>query len=119
MALLEAREFSSADFARLHPAGALGKKLTVSVRDLMASGLQIPQVSAKATLNEVMLEMSRKRYGATAVTVDGRLAGIITDGDLRRHFLANPSADGRDVRASDIMTGSPRTISPDALAFEA
>jgi arabinose-5-phosphate isomerase len=119
VALLEARSFTAQDFARLHPAGSLGKKLILRVRDLMGSGPQIPQVSAKATLNEVMLEMSRKRYGSTAVTVEGKLAGIVTDGDLRRHFLANPSADVRDVRASDVMTGSPRTISADALAIEA
>lgn len=119
IALLEARKFSPQDFARLHPAGALGKKLTVCVRDLMGGSASVPRVSALASLNEVMLEMSRKRYGATAVTIDGKLAGIITDGDLRRHFLSNPGADARDVRATDIMTPSARTISADALAIEA
>ncbi|MDP4200847.1 MAG: KpsF/GutQ family sugar-phosphate isomerase [Bacteroidota bacterium] len=119
IALLEARQFSPQDFARLHPAGALGRKLTFSVRDLMGSGPQLPVVPASATLNEVMLEMSRKRYGATAVTVDGELAGIITDGDLRRHFLANPSVDSREVRATNLMSPSPRTIGAEALAIEA
>jgi len=70
-------------------------------------------------LNEVMLEMSRKRYGATAVTIDGRLAGIITDGDLRRFFLANSSVDTREVRAADLMSSAPRTVSSSALAIEA
>jgi arabinose-5-phosphate isomerase len=119
IALLEARNFTAEDFARLHPAGSLGKKLILRVRDLMGNSSQVPRVTARATLNEVMLEMSRKRYGATAVTVDGKLAGIITDGDLRRHFLANPSADARDVHASDLMTQAARTISADSLAIDA
>src|SRR5205823_13824361 len=63
IALLEAREFTSKDFARLHPAGALGRKLTYSVRDLMGKDSAVPKVNADSTLNEVMLEMSRKRYG--------------------------------------------------------
>jgi arabinose-5-phosphate isomerase len=119
IALLEARNFTAQDFARLHPAGSLGKKLILRVRDLMGSSAQVPRVTALATLNEVMLEMSRKRYGSTAVTVDGKLAGIITDGDLRRYFLANPGSDTRDVRALDLMTSKARTISAEALAIEA
>lgn len=119
IALLEARQFTPQDFARLHPAGALGRKLTFSVRDLMGNGSELPTVTVSATLNEVMLEMSRKRYGATAVTIDGKIAGIVTDGDLRRFFLANAAIDTREVRAADIMSPTPRTISSSALAIEA
>ena len=126
IALLEAREFSSADFARLHPAGALGRKLTFSVADLMAHGNAVPSVTENATLNEVMMEMSRKRFGATAVTNGDRLIGIITDGDLRRFFesLANTHSstatiDTSIVKARDLMSATPRTITADTLAIEA
>ncbi len=119
VALLEAREFSSADFARLHPAGALGRKLTFSVQDLMASGNAVPRVPENATLNEVMMEMSRKRFGATAVTDEGKLVGIITDGDLRRFFESHTTVDTSVVKAIDLMFPNPRTISPTALAIEA
>ena len=119
IALLEAREFSSQDFARLHPAGALGRKLTFAVRDLMAKGDAIPQVEADATLNEVMLEMSRKRFGATAVTEREILIGVVTDGDLRRYFQANATIDTREVRARDIMNANPRTVCAEVLAIDA
>ncbi len=119
IALLEAREFSSADFARLHPAGALGRKLTFSVADLMASGDALPRVQKHATLNEVMMEMSRKRFGATAVMNGDRLVGIITDGDLRRFFEMQETIDTSLVRAKDLMSANPRTISSSALAIEA
>ncbi|HZK75908.1 MAG TPA: KpsF/GutQ family sugar-phosphate isomerase [Candidatus Kapabacteria bacterium] len=119
IALLEAREFSSEDFARLHPAGALGRKLTFSVNDLMAGGEAIPRVSESATMNEVMMEMSRKRFGATAVTDNERVIGIITDGDLRRFFESHATIDTHAVRAKDIMTRAPRTILSGTLAIEA
>jgi arabinose-5-phosphate isomerase len=119
IALLEAREFSSADFARLHPAGALGRKLTFSVHDLMASGDAVPRVAEKATLNEVMMEMSRKRFGATAVTKGKKLAGIITDGDLRRFFETHATIDTSAVKAKDLMSTNPRVVSSSALAIEA
>ena len=119
VALLEAREFSSADFARLHPAGALGRKLTFSVADLMASGDAVPRVTENATLNEVMMEMSRKRFGSTAVTNGGKLVGIITDGDLRRFFESHASIDTSVVKAKDLMSANPRTVSSSALAIEA
>lgn len=119
VALLEAREFSSADFARLHPAGALGRKLTFSVHDLMASGSAVPRVKENATLNEVMMEMSRKRFGATAVTVGEQLVGIITDGDLRRFFESHATIDTSVVIAKDLMSPNPRTVSSSALAIEA
>jgi len=119
MALLEARNFSSSDFARLHPAGALGRKLTFSVSDLMARGEAVPRVSETATMNEVMMEMSRKRFGATAVLHHERLAGIITDGDLRRYFGSHTSIDPHSVMAKDLMSVRPRTIPSSALAIEA
>jgi arabinose-5-phosphate isomerase len=119
VALLEAREFSSADFARLHPAGALGRKLTFSVHDLMASGDAVPRVVETATLNEVMMEMSRKRFGATAVMNGDRLVGIITDGDLRRFFESHTTIDTGVVKANDLMFPNPRTITSTALAIDA
>ncbi|MFI5200919.1 MAG: SIS domain-containing protein [Candidatus Kapaibacterium sp.] len=119
IALLEARQFSSADFARLHPAGALGRKLTFSVNDLMASGEAVPRVTESATMNQVMMEMSRKRFGATAVTAGERVIGVITDGDLRRFFESHATIDTHVVRAKDIMTRAPRTILSGTLAIEA
>ena len=119
IALLEAREFTSADFAKLHPAGALGRKLTFCVGDLMASGDAVPQVKQTASLNEVMMEMSRKRFGATAVTENGTIVGIITDGDLRRYLQANATVDTKQVCAKDLMSPKPRTISAEVLAIDA
>jgi arabinose-5-phosphate isomerase len=119
IALLEAREFSSADFARLHPAGALGRKLTFSVNDLMASGDAVPSVEESATMDQVMMEMSRKRFGATAVTAGERIIGIVTDGDLRRFFESHATIDTHAVSARDIMTRAPRTILSGTLAIEA
>jgi arabinose-5-phosphate isomerase len=119
IALLEAREFTSQDFARLHPAGALGRKLTFCVGDLMASGDSVPQVKQTSSLNEVMMEMSRKRFGATAVTENAKIIGIITDGDLRRYLQANATVDTREVKAKDLMSPAPRTTSPEVLAIDA
>jgi arabinose-5-phosphate isomerase len=121
MALIEARNFSSADFARLHPAGALGKKLTFSVADLMAKGDDVPKVRHDATLQRVLMEMSRKRFGTTAVTdaSGDAIMGIVTDGDLRRYFESHSTLDIGSVRASDVMSKHPRTISASALAIEA
>ena len=119
IALLEARKFTSQDFARLHPAGALGKRLTLSVHDLMGRDEAVPSVSKTATLNEVMLEMSRKRYGCTAVLDGIKLIGVVTDGDLRRYFQSNDSVNPGQVTAEEIMTKTPRTIRADALAIDA
>jgi arabinose-5-phosphate isomerase len=119
VALLEARQFSSKDFAMLHPAGALGRKLTLQVCDLMAGDSSVPSVSEDASLTRVMLEMSAKRVGATAVLRGGRLAGIITDGDLRRFFQSRETVDVNAVQAKDVMKADPRTIREDVLAIEA
>ncbi len=119
VALLEARGFTSEDFARSHPAGALGRRLLLHIADVMHSGDDIPRVGTDATLSDALLEMSRKRLGMTAVVdTDGRLMGLYTDGDLRRS-LADPSTDVRETRIEKLMTRSPVTIDADALAVEA
>ncbi len=120
VALLEARNFTSEDFAKLHPAGALGRRLTFAVRDFMATGDAIPIISESASLTEALLEISGKRYGATAVVdSDGALVGIITDGDVRRFFQRTESLELQSVSAADLMTQSPRTITADILAIDA
>lgn len=120
IALLEARKFSSADFAKLHPAGALGRKLTFTVRDLMVSGEDIPKVSPEAPLSEVMHVISSKRIGATCVVDSSNiLVGIITDGDLRRYLQLQKVIDITSVNAEELMTKSPKTITSDILAIDA
>jgi arabinose-5-phosphate isomerase len=118
VAALDARGFGHDDFARSHPAGALGRRLLTHVRDVMRAGDDVPAVPEQAALAEAVLEISRKRMGMTAV-VDAtrRLVGIFTDGDLRRSL-----EHGADVHATPVvavMTRSPRTIHPEALAAEA
>ncbi|WP_242111046.1 KpsF/GutQ family sugar-phosphate isomerase [Luteimonas aquatica] len=119
VALLDARAFTADDFARSHPAGALGRRLLLHIRDVMHTGDEVPRVRGEATLAEALMEMSRKRLGMTAV-VDGedRLLGLYTDGDLRR-TLADPGIDVRGARIADVMTRAPVTIGADALASEA
>lgn len=119
VALLDARGFTADDFARSHPAGALGRRLLLHIRDVMHAGDEIPSVRETATLGDVLVEMSRKRLGMTAV-VDGddRLLGLYTDGDLRR-TLADPGIDLRGTRIVEVMTRAPVTIGIDALAIEA
>jgi len=118
VALLDARGFSAADFARSHPGGALGRKLLTHVADVMHKGAEVPQVPDRAMLKEAILEMTRGRLGMTAVLDEkGRVAGILTDGDLRRAL--EKGVDLRTSRITDIMTQGPRTIGPDKLAVEA
>ncbi|QCB47692.1 KpsF/GutQ family sugar-phosphate isomerase [Hydrogenophaga sp. PAMC20947] len=121
MALLDARGFRADDFARSHPGGALGRKLLTLVSDVMRSGAEVPCVAPEAELMALMREISAKGLGMTAVTTgDGRVAGIFTDGDLRR--LIEKSGDGVDLRAlkaSDVLHPAPRTIRAHALAVEA
>ena len=118
MVLLDMRGLGPEDYAALHPRGSLGWKALVKVRDLMHTGPAVPAVRLDATMKEAMEEMSAKRMGMTAVVDDdGRLAGIITDGDLRRHQLARGSL--LDHRAEDCMTPGPRRIGADALAAAA
>ena len=117
--LLECRQFSAQDFARLHPGGTLGKKLYLTVGDLSRQN-QRPQVGLAAPLREVLLEISGKRLGATAVLdAAGDLAGIITDGDLRRMLGRTPLTELDSLAASDILTPRPATIGQEEFAVEA
>jgi arabinose-5-phosphate isomerase len=118
VATLFARGFTAEDFARTHPGGALGRRLLVHVRDLMHVGDDLPVVEDSASLKEALLEMTRKGLGMTAVVDRGqRLAGIFTDGDLRR--LLDRDVDVRSAKIAEVMKRSPRTVSQDALAVEA
>jgi len=115
VALIERRGFTRSDFLAFHPGGQLGTRLA-TVAQLMAQGDDIPVVPAGATLLDATIEMSRKRFGCTAIADDaGRLIGVFTDGDLRRAFNANRLGD--DIR--EHMTPAPITVSPDILASEA
>lgn len=115
--LLEARGFTSDDFAKYHPGGSLGKQLYLKVGDVLSKGM-IPEVSEDAGLTEVIIEISGKRLGATAVNdSNGNLTGIITDGDLRR--MLEKTLDIQALKAKDIMTVKPKTISKDEFAIRA
>ncbi len=118
VSLLESRGFSSSDFARLHPGGSLGKRLYLKVGDIYPQN-QMPNVNANASLKEIIIEISSKRLGATAVVKTGtkELIGIITDGDLRRMLDKYETTEG--IIASDIMTPSPLTMEPEQYAAEA
>lgn len=117
ISLLSLRGFSPSDFAQFHPGGALGKQLYLRVRDLYVLH-ERPFVFETADLQAVILEISSKRLGATAVLDSSeRLVGIITDGDLRRMLQSNPAFSS--IRATDILTRNPKTIAPDAMATEA
>lgn len=116
--LMELRGFQPDDFAKFHPGGTLGKKLYLRVADLYINN-EKPQVYAEQPLPEIILEMTQKRLGVTAV-VDrkGKLLGIITDGDLRRMLKNNIRLDD-NITAASIMTKEPKTIAPGELAVEA
>lgn len=115
--LLDARGFGPDDFAKYHPGGALGKQLYLKVEDVVQKEL-LPVVKQDANLTEVILEISGKRRGATAVVdSEERLVGVITDGDLRRMLQKKP--DLSTVRATDIMTVNPKTISNEEFAIRA
>ncbi len=121
VALLDARGFRADDFARSHPGGALGRKLLTHVSDVMRDGADTPRVGPDAGLMDLMREISAKGLGMAAVVdADGRVAGIFTDGDLRRLIeKTGSSADLRTLVAKDVMHANPRTVRPDALAVEA
>ncbi len=116
VALIKARGFTQNDFAKLHPGGTLGKKMYLRVGDLYIHN-EKPLVDGEADIRDVILEISSKRLGATAVKQDGKLAGIITDGDLRRMLQnhENPAA----LKAKDIMSRNPKILSSDTLAVDA
>lgn len=119
VALLDARGFTSDDFARSHPAGALGRRLLLHIHDVMHSDEAVPKVREDATLSEALVEISRKRLGMTAVVdAEDRLLGVYTDGDLRR-TLDDTLLDLRQTPVHTLMNRSPKTIGPDQLAIEA
>ena len=118
VALLDARGFKEADFARSHPGGALGRKLLTHVSDVMRSGGDVPQVAPDASFPDLMREMSGKGLGASAIVdANQHVLGIFTDGDLRR--LIEKGVDLRSVKAGEVMHPNPRTLRSDALAVEA
>ena len=115
--LMEAKGFSSEDFAKFHPGGSLGKKLYLRVSDLSRLNEQ-PSVKEESTLKEVILEMTKKRLGLTAVLNNkNQLVGVITDGDLRRMLEKGIAMEG--THAKTIMSANPKTIGADALAVDA
>jgi arabinose-5-phosphate isomerase len=117
MALSSRKGFRAEDFAELHPGGRLGRRL-MRVEALMQSGTAIPRVAATTPMADVIHEMSSKRLGMTCVVDEqGRLTGIVTDGDLRRHMASRTNL--LECRAADVMTRNPVTIAPTALAAEA
>jgi arabinose-5-phosphate isomerase len=118
VALLKKRNFCEEDFARFHPGGTIGKKLLLRVSDLMHKGDEIPMVKEAAGLEEVVLEMTGKKLGCTCVVNDlGELAGIVTDGDLRR--LISRGMKDYKIEARKIMTSKPLTIRTELLAVDA
>ena len=116
LVLMRCRGFSTEDFAKFHPGGALGKQLYLRVKDLYTRN-ERPEVGPDDNLTRVIIEMTHKRLGATVVMHDERILGIITDGDLRR-MLMN-TTDIEHVTASQIMTSNPKTIEEDALVVDA
>ena len=116
IALLEAKGFTARDFGVLHPGGKLGRQARLCQRH-HATGDRVPRIKIGARMAEAILEMSAKGFGCVAV-IDGKgeLAGIITDGDLRRHLRSTPIV---DTPVEEVMTRTPRTIAPDALVAEA
>ena len=111
--LLEIRDFSDEDFARFHPGGILGKRLHLKVSDIVDHRSRA-QVFLLSPINDVILEISNKRLGATVVIEEGEIAGIITDGDLRR--MLERIENVKDLCAKDIMSKNPKVISPNTLA---
>jgi arabinose-5-phosphate isomerase len=114
--LLELRGFSSTDFAKYHPGGALGKKLYLRVKDLSSIN-QKPQVEQNTSIRNVIIEISEKMLGVTAVVENKKIVGIITDGDLRR--MLSKVDDFSQLTAKDIMSQNPRRINADAMAIDA
>lgn len=115
IALLESRGFTPVDFGVFHPRGNLGAALKF-IRDVMHPGAALPLIARGALMSEAIVEMSAKGFGCVAVTdPDGRLAGVITDGDLRRHM----GVDLLQATVDEVMTASPKTVRPDQLVSEA
>lgn len=120
IALLKKKGFKEEDFAMLHPGGTLGKKLLLKVEDLMHTGKEIPKVTTQTLMREALFEMTSKRLGVTTVVDDkDRVVGIITDGDLRRLIENKKDEDIWDIKAEQVMTRNPKTISANVLAATA
>jgi arabinose-5-phosphate isomerase len=119
MVLLESRGFTRDDFARFHPAGNLGTVLLLKVRDIMRLGERLPLMSDTQTVRDAILVMTRCKSGSIALVdqASGKLTGIMTDGDLRRHILSTPEILTRSV--ADFMTRNPKVVQEDSLAVEA
>ncbi|MGQ4276665.1 KpsF/GutQ family sugar-phosphate isomerase [Pseudidiomarina sp. E22-M8] len=117
VALLHARGFTADDFAMSHPGGSLGRRLLLHIHDVMHSAERMPLVAESASLSEALLEMSRKGLGMTGVTdADGKLVGLLTDGDLRR--VLDQRIDVHQASIAQVMTKNPITIHADVLAAE-
>jgi arabinose-5-phosphate isomerase len=116
VALMEVRNFKNEDFAIYHPGGALGKKLLLKVKDMLDTTHK-PQVSPNDSIKKVIMEISEKRLGVTAVVENNTVIGIITDGDIRR--MLNTRDTFADLEAQDIMTKNPKNISSSILVSEA
>ncbi len=118
VALLDARGFTAEDFARSHPGGSLGRRLLVHVGDIMRTGDALPKVHTDASLSAALLEITSKGMGMTAIVdATNRIAGIYTDGDLRRSF--ERGVDVHTTGIADVMSAHPQSIKPGALAAEA
>ncbi len=117
IALLEQRGFTPEDFACLHPGGGLGKKLLLKVADLMLSGQDVPIVKYDSTMKQAILEMTAKRGVTSVVDEEGRLTGVITDGDLKR--LLAKTDDIMSLNVSEVMSKNPKTIDAESLAAKA
>jgi arabinose-5-phosphate isomerase len=117
LCLFEARGLSVEDFALLHPGGDIGRKLLLKIDDVMRTGLDIARVDKDAPLTKAIIEITSKRIGATCVFDQGKLCGIITDGDLRR--LLEKRNDIRDLSAKDVMSSKPITVASGILAAKA
>jgi arabinose-5-phosphate isomerase len=118
VAVFQSRNFSKEDFARLHPSGVLGKRLSLTVGELMHRGDEVPLIDEDTLLREALFEITNKRLGCAGVTDDeGRLTGIIVDGDLRRILIKNPLA--LEMKVSGLMTSPPRTTNAAVLAVDA
>ncbi|MBV5319773.1 MAG: KpsF/GutQ family sugar-phosphate isomerase [Chlorobium phaeobacteroides] len=117
MTLMQAKNFTPVDFALTHPKGSLGRRLTMKVSDIMASGDTMPVVNEDAAVTDLILEMTSKRYGVSAIiNKKGVLTGIFTDGDLRR--LVQKGDDFLNLTARSVMTANPKTVGAERLATE-
>jgi arabinose-5-phosphate isomerase len=114
---MQAKNFTPVDFALTHPKGSLGRRLTMKVSDIMASGDTMPVVNEDAAVTDLILEMTSKRYGVSAIiNKKGVLTGIFTDGDLRR--LVQKGDDFLNLTARSVMTANPKTVGAERLATE-